>query len=285
MHLMVLYNSNNKDEITDGLRYKIQLGVYNDGIRARVINKLLSLEDLESIALDDGNIVYAVGSYLTIDEALGREYELEKLGFNDLDLLESENGVLTLYRPKVVEEIVDEEKIDTLVQSKLISDSISIVNSSIENQEPSTVYRVQIGAYNIKLSEKVFDGVDNVISFKGNDGLVRYMTGSFGNYSDAVKYKAQMRSRGFEDAFVVTFKNGKRVLLSKSITTKKSNQRNRSIKNTSNLSNSKVIKKVSEVELKFIVQIGVFAEILSANDLSMMSTISNVKNEVSGGFL
>ena len=164
---------------------------------------------------DDGNVVYAVGSYLTIDEALGREYELEKLGFNDLDLLESENGVLTLYRPKVVEEIVDEEMIDTLVQSKLISDSIAIVNSSIENQEPSTVYRVQIGAYNIKLSEKVFDGVDNVVSFKGNDGLVRYMTGSFGNYSDAVKYKAQMRSRGFEDAFVVTFKNGKRVLLSK----------------------------------------------------------------------
>ena len=280
----VLYNSNNQDEIIEGLRYKIQLGVYNDGIRARVINKLLSLEDLESIALDDGNVVYAVGSYLTIDEALGREYELEKLGFNDLDLLESENGILTLYRPKVVEEIVDEEMIDSLKLSKLISDSIPIVNSSIKNQQASTVYRVQIGAYNIKLSEKVFDGVDNVVSFKGNDGLVRYMTGSFGNYSDAVKYKAQMRSRGFEDAFVVTFKNGKRVLLSKSITTKKSNERNTSIKNKSNLSNSKSAKKVSKVDLKFIVQIGVFAEILSANDLSMMSTISNVKNEVSGGF-
>ena len=280
----VLYNSNNQDEIIEGLRYKIQLGVYNDGIRARVINKLLSLEDLESIALDDGNVIYAVGSYLTIDEALGREYELEKLGFNDLDLLESENGILTLYRPKVVEEIVDEEMIDSLKLSKLISDSIPIVNSSIKNQQASTVYRVQIGAYNIKLSEKVFDGVDNVVSFKGNDGLVRYMTGSFGNYSDAVKYKAQMRSRGFEDAFVVTFKNGKRVLLSKSITTKKSNERNTSIKNKSNLSNSKSAKKVSKVDLKFIVQIGVFAEILSANDLSMMSTISNVKNEVSGGF-
>jgi cell division protein FtsN len=280
----VLYNSNNKDDIIEGLRYKIQLGVYNDGIRARVINKLLSLEDLESIALDDGNVIYAVGSYLTIDEALGREYELEKLGFNDLDLLESENGVLTLYRPKVVEEIADAEKIDSLKQSKLISDSIAIVNSSIENQEASTVYRVQIGAYNIKLSEKVFDGVDNVVSFKGNDGLVRYMTGSFGNYSDAVKYKAQMRSRGFEDAFVVTFKNGKRVLLSKSITTKKSNKIKKSVKNKSNLSNSKSAKKVNKVDLKFIVQIGVFAKILSANDLSMMSEISNVKNEASGGF-
>ena len=280
----VLYNSNNKDESVKGVRYKIQLGVYNDGIRARVINKLLSLEDLESISLDDGNVVYAVGSYLTIDEALGREFELEKLGFNDLDLLEYENGVLTLYRPKVVEEIVDEEKIDSLKQSLLISDTISNGNSSVENKEASTVYRVQIGAYNIKLSEKVFDGVDNVVSFKGNDGLVRYMTGSFGNYSDAVKYKAQMRSRGFEDAFVVTFKNGKRVLLSKSITNKKSKKRNASSKNKSNISNSKSTKKVSKVDLKFIVQIGVFAEILSAKDLSMMSTISNVQSEVSGGF-
>ena len=84
----------------------------------------------------------------------------------------------------------------------------------------STVYRVQIGAFNIKLSEKIFEGVDNVVSFKGNDGLVRYMTGSFNNYSDAINYRSQMRSRGFDDAFVVTFKDGKRVPLSKSISKK-----------------------------------------------------------------
>jgi len=276
----ILYNSNNNnnDEIIKGLRYKIQLGIYNEGIPARVINKLLSLEDLESIALDDGNVVYAVGNYLTIDEALGREFELEKAGFSDLDLLESENGILTLFRPKVVEEVVNEEiinkeEVDSLNVSQLKSDSIFNVNSSIKIKENSTVYRVQIGAYNIKLSEKVFDGVDNVVSFKGNDGLVRYMTGSFGNYSDAIKYKVQMRSRGFEDAFVVTFKDGKRVPLSKSITTKKS-------KNI----NSKPTSKINQLDLKFIVQIGIFAEILSANDLSMMSKISNVKNEISGSF-
>ena len=66
--------------------------------------------------------------------------------------------------------------------------------------------------------------------------------------------------------------------------TRKSKKRNISSKNKSNISNSKSTKKVSKVDLKFIVQIGVFAEILSAKDLSMMSTVSNVKSEVSGVF-
>ena len=128
---------------------------------------------------------------------------------------------------------------------------------------------------------EIFEGVDNVVSFKGNDGLVRYMTGSFSNYSDAINYRSQMRSRGFDDAFVVTFKDGKRVPLSKSI----------SKKNTAKKSKA-TTKKIIEVEKKkekindllFFVQIGVFPEILSASDLSMMSEINNVRKQPSGSF-
>ena len=88
-----LYNTQNKEEEL-GLTYKVQLAVYNDGVPAKMINKLLSLEDLESYTEDNGNVIYAVGNYLTIDDALGREYELEKLGFNNLSILEYENGIL-----------------------------------------------------------------------------------------------------------------------------------------------------------------------------------------------
>ena len=275
-----LYNTNDKD-VNDfkGVKYKIQLGVYNDGIPAKVINKLLSLEDLESITLDDGNVVYAVGHYLTIDDALGREFELENAGFDNLELLEIENGILSVYRPQVVEDI-DEEK-DT-IKDKLTTDSVvSVKDVAVENNNSnSTVYRVQIGAYNIKLSEKVFDGVENVVSFKGNDGLVRYMTGSFGDYSNAVNYKAQMRSRGFEDAFVVTFKAGKRIPLNKAIKNTKLNKENKFSKRVTTNTNLESTK----ADLKFIVQIGIFPKILSANDLSMMSKLSNVKNKSSGVF-
>ena len=280
-----LYNTNNND-VNDfkGVKYKIQLGVYNDGIPAKVINKLLSLEDLESITLDDGNVVYAVGHYLTIDDALGREFELENAGFDNLELLEIKDGILSIYRPQLVEDVVSENtiKTDSLIKDKLNTDSVvSVENVAGKKVDtPSTVYRIQIGAYNVTLPEKVFDGVDNVVSFKGNDGLVRYMTGSFGNYSDAIQYKAQMRARGFEDAFVVTFKDGKRIPLNKAIITKKVNK----VKKSSKKVKVKSTSKSNKLGLKFIIQIGVFPEILSANDLSMMSKINNVKNEASGSF-
>tara|TARA_B100000482_G_scaffold84734_1_gene60549 strand:+ start:484 stop:2490 length:2007 start_codon:yes stop_codon:yes gene_type:complete len=272
-----LYNSQNNADQELGLRYKVQLAVYNDGVPARMINRLLSLEDLESFTENNGNVIYAVGSYLTIDDALGREFELEQLGFDNLKILEHENGILKLYVPPVIEETIEEEK-EEKVDEVINEETESVVQ---EVQLPSTVYRVQIGAFNINLSEQIFEGVDNVVSFKGNDGLVRYMTGSFDNYSDAINFRSQMRSRGFEDAFVVTFKDGKRIPLSKSI----------SKTNTSKKSKN-LIKKTVKVEKKnkkkndllFFVQIGVFPEILSPSDLSMMSEIKNVRKQLSGSF-
>jgi len=276
-----LYNSNTNSSKEEGLRYKVQLGVYNNGVPARVINKLLSLEDLESFTENDGSVIYAVGSYLTIDDALGREFELENLGFNNLELLEHEDGKLTIYRPPVIEEH-DEKNPNDPPPPPLPDSSNEETESAIvtEIQLPSTIYRIQIGAYKVVLSDKVFDGVDNVVSFKGNDGWIRYMTGSFDNYSDAVNYRKQMRSRGFEDAFIVTFKDGKRIPLNRAITTNKE----KTVKTTSKTKQKKVVQQTNETDLKFIVQIGVFPKVLSANDLSMMSKINNVSNKLSGSF-
>ena len=281
-----LYNSQNNQDEELGLVYKVQLAIYNDGVPPRMINRLLSLEDLESFTENNGNVIYAVGNYLTIDDALGREFELEKLGFNNLSILEYENGVLTVYTPPVSQqdqEVSKEEakEEDNNIDSLLVTKKEDVVKTEVDFSN-STVYRVQIGAFNVNLSEKIFQGVDNVVSFKGNDGLVRYMTGSFDNYSDAINYRNQMRSRGFEDAFVVTFKDGKRVPLSKSISKKKAPKilKKKSVKKEVKLES----KKEKNVDLKFYVQIGIFPEILSADDLSMMSKINNVRKQASGSF-
>ena len=281
-----LYNSQNNQDEELGLVYKVQLAIYNDGVPPRMINRLLSLEDLESFTENNGNVIYAVGNYLTIEDALGREFELEKLGFNNLSILEYENGVLTAYTPPVSkqdQEVSKEEtnEEDNNIDSLLVAKKEDIVKAEVDFSN-STVYRVQIGAFNVNLSEKIFQGVDNVVSFKGNDGLVRYMTGSFDNYSDAINYRNQMRSRGFEDAFVVTFKDGKRVPLSKSISKKKAPKisKKKSVKKEVKLES----KKEKNVDLKFYVQIGIFPEILSADDLSMMSEINNVRKQASGSF-
>ena len=285
-----LYNNQKDKSEEKGLTFKVQLAVYNKGVPPRMINKLLSIEDLQSFTEDDGNVIYAVGNYLTIDDALGREYELEKIGFENLSILEYENGVLSAYLPPIVKD--DDTKNDS---DDISNDTLVLINDEKEEETEknelatieSTVYRVQIGAFNVNLSERIFEGVDNVVSFKGNDGLVRYMTGSFNNYSDAINYRSQMRSRGFEDAFVVTFKDGERVPLNVSIS-KANNKTKRSSKRVTNkvsTANQKKAKKVKEKnDLRFFVQIGVFPEILSASDLSMMSEVNNVRKQASGSF-
>ena len=285
-----LYNNQKDKSEEKGLTFKVQLAVYNNGVPPRIINKLLSIEDLQSFTEDDGNVIYAVGNYLTIDDALGREYELEKIGFENLIILEYENGFLSAYSPPIIKD--DYTKNDS---DDISNDTLVLINDEREEETEKnelatielTVYRVQIGAFNVNLSERIFEGVDNVVSFKGNDGLVRYMTGSFDNYSDAINYRSQMRSRGFEDAFVVTFKDGERVPLNVSIskTNNKTKTISNSVKNKVRPTNQKTTKKVEEKnDLRFFVQIGVFPEILPASDLSMMSEVNNVRKQASGSF-
>ena len=49
------------------------------------------------------------------------------------------------------------------------------------------------------------------MSFTDSDSLIRYLSGSFIKYSDAVEHQAEMIARGFDDAFIVTYKNGVRI--------------------------------------------------------------------------
>ena len=258
------------DNTVDGLKYKVKIGAYADGVPANVINKYLSLDDLESIPQDDGMVIYAVGTYASLDDALGREYELEAKGFDDTYILVDNNGSISNYVIPVPEPVIDEEEevVAPVVEEVENEEETEIEESPVSNN--GTTYRIQIGAYDKELPNEVFVGVDNVVSFTGKDGLVRYMAGSFTEYKDAIAYQAQMNARGFEDAFIVTYKNGERINLNVAIKTERTTP--------------KVETVIEEeiVELEFTVQILVGKESLSAEDLTKMSKIGNIEKEAKG---
>ena len=279
-----LYQSTNNDDFI-GVKYKVFLSQFAEGVPARVINKLLSIDDLESISQDDGNVIYAVGNYLSVDEALNREFKLEQEGFKNLDILQMENGLLTIYRPQINDVIINTEDLSS---EEVLNDSSELKSDEevvADQSKSGTVYRVQIGAYKVVLNSEVFSGVKNVISFKGNDGLVRYMTGSFNDYKNAVLYSKEMKARGFNDAFIVTYENGERVALSTAMkgSTSKANREDITAKRKSRI-DKKQQEKSAVNNVSFRIQIGVFSETLSADDLEKMSKISNVSKESSGNF-
>jgi len=246
----------------EGIKYKVKIASYNGSVPADEMNNLLCLDDLESITEDNGVVIYLVGSYLTLDGALIRQDILEAEGFDNSYILVDNNGNISDYTPPIKDYMIDEsEEVE-------MPENVEVIIEEPVAAVSSTIYRIQIGAFNKKLSDEVFSGVDNVISFIGKDGLVRYMAGSFVEYKDAIDYKAQMKARGFEDAFIVTYKNGERISL------------NVAIKTENNPVSEEVIEDV--VNLEFTVQIMVAKASVSAAELKKMSKLGKIDKEAEG---
>jgi len=257
------------DNTVDRLKYKVKLGAFSDVVPANVINKYLSLDDLESISQDDGIVIYAVGTYNSLDGALVKQFELEAKGFDDTYILVDNNGSVSNYVIPAPNPVIDE---DEQVVAPFIDKKIEKTEEVVEASSNTTTYRIQIGAFVKELSDKVFEGVDNVVYFSGKDGLVRYMTGSFTEYKDAINYQAQMKARGFEDAFIVTYKNGERISLNLAI---------RSEKNPT-ITEVVVEDEITKSNIEFIVQILVSKESLSAENLVKMGKLGNIDKEAKG---
>jgi len=216
-------------------------------------------------------VIYAVGTYNSLEDALGREYELEAKGFDETYILVDNNGSVSNYViPAPDPEIVEEEKVVLPVFEKVEIEKIKEEKAVVPSNE--TTYRIQIGAFDKELSDKVFEGVDNVVSFSGKDGLVRYMAGSFTEYKDAISYQAQMKARGFEDAFIVTYKNGERISLNVAIKTER----------TSAKAEVVIGQEVTKPNIEFMVQILVAKKSLLAEDLIKMSKLGNIDKEAKG---
>ena len=283
------------DSTVEKINYKVKIGSFIDGVPAIVINKYLSLDDLESIPQEDGTVIYAVGTYESMDDALGRKYDLELKGFNETYILVDNNGSVSNYENPVSELIIDEEVANPNIEE------IEIVNVSNEEAviySKETTYRIQIGAFDKELSDKVFEGIDNVISFSGKDGVYRYMAGSFTEYKDAINYQVQMKARGFEDAFIVTYKNGERISLNVAIKTENSSLKDdlvtekEVVKSNIKFTVEVLLTKPNlefEVEvlmtkenIEFVVQVVVTENSLNADDLSKMSKLGNISKEANG---
>jgi hypothetical protein len=74
-------------------------------------------------------------------------------------------------------------------------------------------YKVQIGAFKNKDLSKYFDNNKNFSGEVDADGTKKYTLGSFPTYWEADNFKKYLREMGVSDAWVVAYKDGKRVEL------------------------------------------------------------------------
>jgi opacity protein-like surface antigen len=257
---------NENTEVND-LIYKVKIGEFKEGIPAKITNRLLSFDDLESFTMADDVVIYAVGTYTTLDEAINRLDALEEKGFDDTYILVNNNGEISNYVAPVPEPEIDEEEVVIAPDEEVDANDVTDESIVKEVDEPvnETIYRIQIGAFRQALSDAVFKGVENVVPIEGKDGWWRYMTGLFTEYKDAIDYQAQMKARGFDDAYIVTYKNGERISLNVAIKDEKPTPIKEEL-----------------LKLEFTIQIMVAEASVSAAELEKMSKLGNIDKEVKG---
>ncbi len=81
------------------------------------------------------------------------------------------------------------------------------------NENISFVVQIAASSKKIALDSENFNGLFP-IKIEQNNGLYRYYYGNTINFDDVLKLKKKAQKRGYEHAFIVAFKNGKKVKLS-----------------------------------------------------------------------
>ena len=237
----------------------------------------------------------------------------KKLANRDFQVKESGDSILYVmggYDPNMVADVIKELEEDsvqvqgvveindqdeiTSVDVDEIVESIEVANESQNNEtgddefvpviDPETQlasFRIQIGAFSRKISKSVFADLPEVVSVKGDDGLYRYFSGSYTDKSKAASHKVNLTTSGYNDAFIVAFKDGKRVTLREAGFDVKPGL----IEDIS-LSSTPSVNAVDPKLVKFRVQVGAFKEKVPTDYLDLFLDIGNVlpKKDVVSGF-
>ena len=177
-------------------KYKVKVAEYNKGQTPDNMEDLLSLNDLRKTD-QNGKSIYTAGEYKTLEEAKLKVAALKAQGFTDASIIKKGiSGELTSISESE-REIVTNTDINEIAPLP---------------KKPGVVFRVQLGAFKNLPSEDIYKNVPDLFLIQ-TDGYYKYLSGSFSGFPAAAKHKIRMVVEGYEGAFVVAYKDGKRVFL------------------------------------------------------------------------
>ena len=233
--------------------FTIIVGNDSTGVTQEQLYKLLGNPDFEVI--DDGDqVTYRIGNFDNLQDVVNRLAELERAGLEgEVNVMEDTDGnkIITKVDPK------------DLPEANGPSDNFGTVGENI--------YKVQIGAFSKKLTDKVFSDVSDLDYIKGEDGVWRYYSGTFEGRNEAARHRVDIIEDGYNGSFIVAFKSGKRLTL------KEAGYDVNPTYNDTKVNSSEPTKNAINKDLiKFKVQVGAFANKIPTEILDLYLTIGNV---------
>ena len=138
------------------------------------------------------------------------------------DVAQSIAEAILRYKKEFFGENTNDPKIDKPVRRiiekpKEVKKADSIKEVTVENvkeivDQKGIVFKVQLSASGkkIDLTQSNFKGLKNISSLYAN-GLYKYMYGATSGYDEAKKLLQEAKSKGYETAYLVAFKDGKSI--------------------------------------------------------------------------
>lgn len=231
--------------------YVVKVGAQTEGISEEMIQRILSLPDVRTIERGD-TTYYVVGNYDALPDAIKRQLQMKGQGFDGTVMMEEDGKLMDLPSGGITPR--EEEALNMLAPAA-------------PEKPGQVVMRVQLGAFRHKLAENIFTKVPDLVTLKDKDGLTRYYTGSFTDINEAAKHKVNMLLDGFEGAFLVAFKDGKRVSITEA---------GAQLSGPENLNNIPV-GSINTEHLTFRVQVGTFVGNVPMETMSKYVDLGNVK--------
>ncbi len=142
--------------------------------------------------------------------------DLQSLTFSDEQL--KKNGIVLTKDSYTKDNVSDlfmpkAERVDKPFFVKMNKSAYGAQNPiPVDEQMPmGIVYTVQVGAFRNPIPNNTFNEFAPVMGQKLNNGFTRYMAGLFPDKKSATQARNEIRMMGYSDAFVVVYKDGKRV--------------------------------------------------------------------------
>lgn len=229
---------------TDGLLFTVQVGVYTSNVSA---DRLLNLKPIYTETLPTGAYRYTAGVYNNIERAKADRLRVNELGIRDAfvsaylngqriaigEAIDKMNaGGISLPEEKPIQfggGIAPLNNVPTTGTTANDNTPVKPFNNGVtegpaptpENGVKTTVegitFKVQIGAYRKQVPQEVANDWMKVrtwpVQYIQADNLYIYTIGSFTEAKFAEQLRKEVRDLGITDAFIVVFKDGKKLSL------------------------------------------------------------------------
>lgn len=235
--------------------YKVQVGSFTEEIDAALVDKFLGIPDVEISSYKDSLTVITAGDYEHLPDAVQRKVQLTKEGFDAAIVVqEDENN-----KGKYVSVGDEANNMDVTEASA----SANTVNSQ------GLIFRVQLGAFSKRLPVGSYNNLKDIIELKADDGLYKYLyPKAYNSVEEAAKQKINLAlTYGVKDAFIVAYKDGKRITLKEA-----------GVVTTADESNIKSqTKNYNKSTISYKVQIGAYKNQLPTEMLTKFMSIKGVE--------